>query len=279
MSIKIRSAETMDDCYRIAELEGQIWQSDGTTPSLLMSIKHGHGTMLMAFDGDDEERLVGFCYSFISFDERSGSREFQHYSFVLGIDEAYRDKNIGYQMKMAQRDILLEQGIELMRWTFDPLETRNANLNLSKLRAVCNSYHESYYGMHEDALNGGIDTDRFMVDWWVDSAWVGSPADLPKNRVEWLAQDAVIINPTVKRVDAYPRPNDAVAPLKGRFLMIEVPDDMQGLKAADLTLAKRWRKHTRRLFKEAFAEGYTAISLIREAGRCYYVLEKDWMKK
>ncbi len=276
MTITIRAAVTMADCSQISQLEAEIWGGETTTASLLRSIMHGRGTMLMALKG---EKVVGFCYSFLSFTEQGGQKELKHYSYILGVHPDYRDQNLGYQLKMAQREVVLEQGIGHMTWAYDPLETRNANLNLSKLRGVCNTYYESFYGLTDDPLNKGMATDRFMVDWWVDSEWVGQPAELPQTRVEWLAQEAVIINPTIKQAGQFPQPNDAAAPIAGRYCLLEVPDDIQAIKAADLPLAQRWRRHTRRLFKEAFAAGYTAVSLVREAGRCYYVLEKDWQRK
>ncbi|MCB0037060.1 MAG: GNAT family N-acetyltransferase, partial [Anaerolineales bacterium] len=195
MTITIRAAETMADCNQISQLEAEIWGGETTTASLLRSIMHGRGTMLMALDG---EKVVGFCYSFLSFTEQGEQKELKHYSYILGVHPDYRNKNLGYQLKMAQREVVLEQGISHMTWTYDPLETRNANLNLSKLRGVCHTYHESFYGLTDDPLNKGMATDRFMVDWWVDSEWVSQPAELPQTRVEWLAQEAVIINPTIK---------------------------------------------------------------------------------
>lgn len=275
MTITIRPAETMADCAQISQLEQEIWGSETTSPSLLRSIMHGRGTMLMALDDD---KIVGFCYSFVSFTEHGGEKQLKHYSYILGVHPDYRDQNVGYQLKMAQCEMLLEQGIGHMTWTYDPLETRNGNLNLTKLRAVCNTYYESFYGLIDDSLNKGMATDRFMVDWWVDSEWVSNPDALPETREGWLARGAVIINPTIKQEGVFPRPNDVAAPLEDRYCMIEVPDDIQVIKTADLPLAQRWRRHTRRLFKEAFADGYTAINLVREAGRCYYVLEKDWQK-
>ena len=88
---------------------------------------------------------------------------------MAGVHPAYRNRGLGYSLKLAQREHVLAQGIDLITWTFDPLETRNATLNFHKLGAVCNTYLPNLYGDMRDGLNAGLPSDRFQVDWWIAS--------------------------------------------------------------------------------------------------------------
>src|SRR6185436_11873728 len=94
---------------------------------------------------------------------RPAMTRLKHCSHQLGVLPAYRDQDIGYRLKLAQRDWVNLQGVRLITWTYDPLESRNARLNIARLGAVCRTYRREPYGVMEDTLNAGVPADRFQV--------------------------------------------------------------------------------------------------------------------
>ena len=87
----------------------------------------------------------------------------------MGVLPEWQSRGVGYALKVAQREAVLNQGVRLITWTYDPLESKNARLNIAKLGAVCNTYIRNYYGELRDDINLGLATDRFQVDWWIAS--------------------------------------------------------------------------------------------------------------
>jgi predicted GNAT superfamily acetyltransferase len=179
----------------------------------------------------------------------------------------YRGQQIGYQLKLAQRDYVAAQGVRLITWTYDPLESRNARLNIAKLGAVCNTYRRDVYGDMVDALNAGLPSDRFQVDWWITSPRVkermfGQRA--PLVLASFTSAGAAVINPTEPGSGGGPRPTDRLHSLAGTLALIEIPSDFQGIKANDIGLAHAWRMQTRELFEAAFSAGYWVTDFFHE---------------
>jgi len=173
----------------------------------------------------------------------------------------------------------LAQGIDLITWTFDLLESRNARLNCHKLGATCKTYLRNLYGNMRDGLNAGLPSDRLQVDWHVASAqvvgrlrdgWVGTSLSA------LLAEGVPILNRALPGGEDLPRPSQKVLPVEGDRLLIQIPARFQAIKLADLELARAWREHTRVLFEAAFTAGYTIVDLLFEDGQSCYLLKKDW---
>ena len=141
---------------------------------LITAAKNG-GLLLGAFDG---ETLAGFVFGFPGL---TPDGKLKHCSHMAGVHPAYRDRGLGYSLKLAQRLHVLAQGIDLITWTFDPLETRNATLNFHKLGAICNTYLPNLYGEMHNGLNAGLPSDRFQVDWWIASERVAQRLQPPSN--------------------------------------------------------------------------------------------------
>ena len=138
------------------------------------------GQVLGAYDGDT---MVGFAMAL------PGYREAQPYlhSHMLGVLPAYRNAGLGRRLKLAQREDALGRGIKLMEWTFDPLEIRNAHLNISRLGAIVRRYQKDFYGPSSSPLQGGLPTDRVYAEWWLASAHVeqalrGAPDEVEATR-------------------------------------------------------------------------------------------------
>ncbi|HWP34839.1 MAG TPA: GNAT family N-acetyltransferase, partial [Thermodesulfobacteriota bacterium] len=133
----------------------------------LMTAARFGGLCLGAFDGD---RLVAFLYGFVGLKDGAPV----HISQRMAVLPAYRDRGLGERLKRLQREHVLAQGLSWVRWTFDPLETRNGYLNFVKLGAHARTYLVDLYGPVSGALNEGLPTDRFEVEWHVRSRRVAA---------------------------------------------------------------------------------------------------------
>lgn len=278
MDLDIRPIKTIEEANHVEDLVQKAWGTDDRMiiPDhfTLTIAKERGGVGLIAWDG---ERPVGFCLGFLAF-ERDG-KGLKHCSHVTGVIPQARGNRVGEQIKWAQRDAVLALGLDHITWTYDPLETLNARLNIHKLGAVCNTFVRNLYGNGRDSLNWGVPTDRFQVDWWIDSPWVAAHRDetVPRNSAaEWMQKGAPVANPPALR-DNLLRPGaiDESA-LEDDCALVAVPRNYQQLKQADMALGRAWREHTRLLFEQAFAAGFYVTDLLVEPDRCYYLLTRDF---
>jgi predicted GNAT superfamily acetyltransferase len=284
-TVLIRPLETMDD-FRAAEvLQGVVWPmsaADITPAHVLTTAAHNGGLVLGAFEG---EKMVGFLFGFLGTDQGDARRpalsRLKHCSHQLGVLSEFRDQDVGFRLKLAQRDFVMGQGVRLITWTFDPLESRNARLNIAKLGAVCRTYVREVYGEMQDGLNTGLPSDRFQVDWWITSARVKERlfgSRLPLNVDSFTSAGATILNPATFGPDGFPRPADRPADIGGVVALAEVPVEFQALKARDLALAQAWRLHTRALFEAVFQSGYVITDFFHEPHdarmRSFYALSQ-----
>lgn len=274
MAIEIRPVQTEDEYHAVEQLQRDIWGAPETEivgfETLMIAHKNG-GVMFGAFDTSGaEERMIGFVFGFVGL---TADRRVKHCSHIAGVLPAYRDRNVGYALKLKQRESVLAQGIDLITWTFDPLESRNARFNFHKLGATCDTYLRNLYGAMRDALNAGLPSDRFQVDWRIASPRVEARLrgdTLAASPSMLMAGGVPLINPKADDKLSYP-PGEAA--VEAERALIQIPSDFQSLKAADKNLALEWRLHTRELFEGAFANGYTVTDLLVEDGRSYYLLE------
>jgi len=277
--IDVRPVQTHDEYRAVEQLQRLTWghgDLDVVPDHLLITIQKNDGLVLGAFDVsscDGEEQLVGFALGFLG---RTPDGRLKHCSHMVGVAPGEQNRNVGYRLKLAQREHVLARGIDLITWTFDPLESRNARLNFHKLGATCNTYLREVYGQMRDVLNVGLPSDRFQVDWHIASAHVAG-----RLRGDWAAPSLMALHaegvPIVNRAlpGDPPRPPRTVLPLQGERLLVQIPSQFQVLKSADFGLACAWREHTRVLFEGAFGAGYTVVDLIFEEGEGYYLLEYE----
>jgi predicted GNAT superfamily acetyltransferase len=164
--IIIRPLTTHDELLAVEQLQRDAWgvpDIDVVPLHMLITPPRHGGLLLGAFDGD---RLAGFVFGFLGL---TPDGRLKHCSHMAGVHPDYRDHGVGYSLKLAQRDHVLAQGLDLVTWTFDPLETRNAWLNFHKLGVICNTYIRNLYGAMRAAINAGPPSDRFEVEWWIRS--------------------------------------------------------------------------------------------------------------
>jgi predicted GNAT superfamily acetyltransferase len=281
--ITIQPLTTSADMLAAEDLQRRVWPGDETEivpVHMLLAVAHGGGVVLGAYDGG---RLIGLVVGFLGTDgthpERVAMARLKHCSHMLGVDPAYRDRAIGFRLKVAQRDIVGKQGIRLVTWTYDPLLSRNAQLNIRRLGGVARTYLREVYGEMRDGLNVGLSSDRFLVDWWITSHRVASRLEgnrPPLDLAHFLEAGAQKLNPAALGTDDQPRPNDRPEAPSGSLALVEIPPDFQSLKARDLGLARAWRDHSRLVFEQAFATGYMVTDFVHLRGervpRSYYLL-------
>ncbi len=236
-----RSAESvvLRKCAGISELQAclglqkEIWKFDDVDvvplPLFVVAQKIG-GQVLGAFDGAE---LVGFALAI------PGTRAGHPYlhSHMLAVREAYRNAGVGRRLKLLQRAEALAHGFELIEWTFDPLEIKNAHLNLQRLGAIARRYNVNQYGCLSSALQGGLPSDRLVAEWWLRSA-----------RVEKLLASGAAPESAIEREIDVPA---AIAEWKSR--------DALRSKAAALQARNRER------FQRAFAQGLAVLGYERDA--------------
>lgn len=261
--MNIKELTTIEEMEQVQQLEEHVWGINPIpTHQTLTAVKNG-GIVVGAYDG---EKLVGFSYGFPAL--KNGKSYLC--SHMLGIDEAYRSQKIGEKLKHAQRQIALEKGYERMHWTFDPLETRNGYLNLSKLNSICDTYLENCYGEMQDGFNKGLPSDRFEVHWHLASDYVEQQqqpniVDLhPIGQIHFDQNEL----PTLQL--------GTLENLTNESYSLPVPKDFQQLKQTSAEHAMHWRMTTRKAFVTLFSQGYAAVRIaIGEQYNEYIFVKKE----
>lgn len=282
-SIVVRPLQTAEELSQAERLQAIVWpgsEVDVVPAHLMWTIVHNGGVVLGAFDG---ERLVGFVLGFLGTDSSSPERvamaRLKHCSHQMGVLPEYRDRGVGFLLKKAQREAVLAQGVRLITWTYDPLLSRNAHLNIRRLGAVCRTYLREVYGEMRDALNAGVPSDRFQVDWWVTSRRVVERLEGKRPGLDlahFHSAGAQVLNRAELGDDGLPRPPDTPQQPEGTLALVEIPPDYQAMRERDLGLARAWRFHTREVFEQAFARGYLVTDFVHFKGekfpRSFYLL-------
>jgi predicted GNAT superfamily acetyltransferase len=273
-SIVIRDVQTFAEIQQMEEVEREVWvlaDLDISPTTLLVAIKEAGNIMIGAFDG---KRMAGFALGFWG---RENGRHIIH-SHMLAVREEYRDHDLGYRLKLAQREKALAMGAREMTWTFDPLQSRNAHLNFAKLGVVSESYRVDFYGPQTSSVLHQNGTDRLWVRWLLASRRVEQRAKGHNNRAEML--DTLIhLQPLVAfNAKGQPERNDLLEAVGRQRIAIEVPSDILTIEKNDVELARAWREATRWAFLESIKAGFFVAEfcgLIRgRQGPGAYILQK-----
>ena len=183
-----------------------------------------------------------------------------HWSDMLAVGRAHRDAGLGRRLKAYQRARLLEKEVETMFWTFDPLQARNAHLNLHHLGAVVREYRENMYGDTDSPLHAGIGTDRFVARWEMTSPRVVARMDGARAPGDVLDPDGALrVLGWVEREDGRPAPGEpdlaAVDESAPGGLLMAIPSNLPTLMHADPGLARAWREATRAVCRAVLDQG------------------------
>ena len=237
-------------------------------PVLIVSVKRG-GILLGAFD--EAGVMKGFVYSIPAVKDGALTQ----WSHMLGVTPDARDEGLGLRLKLAQRERALHMGIDLIEWTYDPLQALNAHLNFTKLGVVVEEYEENIYGVSSSPLHSGSPTDRFVAEWRLNAPHVARRLE---QKGLGLVRDASVatapvVNPS-RQAGPWLAPGAADLSLGAPRLLVEIPVGVAELQLADPALALEWRLATRAIFQHYFARHYRVVDffLSRASGRGHYLL-------
>ncbi|WP_188456343.1 GNAT family N-acetyltransferase [Virgibacillus oceani] len=255
--IEIRQLTNLEELAEMQQVEESVWHMPPTPiHQTYTALNHG-GVLLGAYDGG---KMIGFIYSFAGFD---GNDPYLC-SHMLGILPNYRKDGLGMKMKLKQAEISAKMGYPMMTWTFDPLESLNAYLNLHKLGAIGAHYKIDHYGSMDDGLNQGLPTDRIQIEWHF-------------NRTTYQAIDfdeaKLLLN--IDK-DGYPITIKENIDSANDVWFIAIPEKFQTIKQQNPQLAREWRFETRKVFQALFSKGFQAIDVVRDESNpiSYYYFSK-----
>ena len=242
-SVTIRECISVEDFQQCLDLERAVWKDDdiGIMPiRLYMISKACNAPTIGAFDLSG--RLVGFVHTMIAL---MNGRVVYH-SHLAAVLEDLRHKDIGFRMKLAQRQHAINAGVPLIMWTFDPLQSRNAHLNINKLGAVIRRYENNYYSEGlSSVFDTGVPSDRVFAEWWVSS-------------------------PHVQSVLAGNKPS-----VEGQVKTVLIPEDINKVRSSSVDEHRKWRLRVREEFKNALGNGLIVRGFERADGTSRYLLGAD----
>lgn len=238
-AITVRPLETQQDFEAAVELQKEIWGFDDIElipmRLFIVATKVG-GQAFGAFDGS---RMVGYCLAIPGL--KPGGETYLH-SHMLGVKPGYRDSGIGRRLKLKQREEALARGIQLVEWTFDPLELKNAYLNIERLGAIVRRYVRNQYGTTTSHLHGGLPTDRCVAEWWLASPRVKAIVDG---------------GPPIARPETIER--------------ISVPVAISSLRREDPKRARQIQQEISNQFEKNFDRGLAVVGLEKSADAGTYL--------
>jgi predicted GNAT superfamily acetyltransferase len=253
---EIRQLFHLEDFGAIFEMQKIIWSyadSELIPMRFLAVVAKVGGHVFGAYDGP---RMIGFCFAIPGI--KPDGRPYLH-SHMLGVLPAYRNAQIGRHLKLRQRDDALARGISLIEWTFDPLELKNAFLNIEKLGAIVRRYQENQYGTTTSPLHGGLPTDRCTAEWWIDSP-----------RVHGILSGTVgqVLPPANRELEQESAGESACPTVR-----IAYPVDIAVIREQDTFRAREIQQTNARLFLDAFSRGLAVTGFERTDTEGAYLLE------
>ena len=246
--VSVRSLVTADEGEIAREIFDQVWPPLGggtqVPPNLLRAITHAGGYCSAAFlEVDGQSVPVAAALGVLGVHSSSGHQHIHIHSHMAGVLEPYRNLRIGTTIKYHQRLWALEHGIDTVVWTFDPLVSRNAKLNLVNLGVTVRGYEPNFYGAMLDSINAGDESDRVFA-WW----------ELTGDRARAAGRGKLA----------------PISKLSEGQVVVQTPDDIVSIRMTDPALAKRWRKGVREELMREFALGKEIIGVTPDGD---YVLE------
>ena len=273
--IIIKRLTTASEYEQAVELQKIYWGDCAETlvPAHMLQSLCDHGGHVLG--ARHQGRLVGFVMGFIGADARPAAANLLIMSKRMLVLPPYRGQNIGFRLKMAQREAALKQGIRLVTWTFDPLLSPNAHLNIRKLGGVTRRYKVNYFGMTQQK---SLRADRLIVEWRVTDHRARERArgrGGKRTLQQYLDLKARLVNPADVS-GKWIRPATRVNQPDSDLALVEIPADIRKLEASQPKLAETWRDHIRMAFPPVLDAGYAVTDFARGdfegQKRSFYVL-------
>lgn len=256
-AIIIRELRSMSELSATIGLQKAVWQMtdiEVASPHTLKAIAHTGGCVLGA---EQEGRLVGFCTGFAA---RRNEQLFL-WSHMAAVLPVLQGQGIGHRLKLAQRDWALARGYNVIAWTFDPLQSGNANFNFNRLGITARRYEVNHYGAMQDGINAGLASDRLEAHWQLD---------MPRHNPPHADELPMLLRCDEARNWRCELPPALAAPGYG----IAIPLDIGALKNADITQAQQWQLAVRRSMLALLEAGYVVSGFERRDGRAWYILTR-----
>lgn len=282
--VVIRLLTTHDELRACEDIQRAAWNmiERDIVPMHLLVAVNLHGGLVLGAEVDGA--LAGFLFGYPGWLEPDDPRRvesgeaFFHASQMMGVLPAYQNHGLGYLMKQKQRELVLAQGMRLAMWTFDPLQSRNAYFNLVRLGAVTRRYIRNLYD-ELPGVNAGMPTDRLEMEWWLGSERAARQLGEGKQPPQrWQVDPQDVVCGSERRGDGLRAPAEGFSVPDAARFCVEIPGDIDRIKAADMGLARAWRFHTREVFEAAFAAGYMVTGFVSEVEegerRGWYVLTR-----
>jgi predicted GNAT superfamily acetyltransferase len=283
--VVIRPLVSLDELQAAETLQRQVWDAPTTViyqPMLISFVRNGGSVIGALKDGVLIGLLIGYLGMEAPDADRPAMANLKLVSQRMAIAPEFRDSGIGFEMKLAQRRFALRHGIRLVTWTFDPLVSRNAHLNVRKLGAVIYEYHRDYFGTAHAPLVAAESSDRVMAEWWVTSNRVeqrlsGRRAGL--NIEQYLSANARLLNPSGVAASGLPTPPELMEAPQSSVVLLEIPESFEDILKNDVLLALAWRQHSRVALETVLRAGYTATDFVHDVYegrmRSFYALSYD----
>ncbi len=276
--VRLRTLRSVKEMSQLVELQRVIWgygQPDRDFPypaRALFAVAESGGHVAGAFVN---QVAVGFSVAWIGIDPLS-QKPYLH-SQIMGVLEEYRDLGIGFHLKGFQRDFALQATLDLIKWTFDPMYSSNANLNVRKLGALIQAYQPHYYGEVQSHFTHGLATDRVWANWYIASQRVKQRLAIPPSPLE---QKPSLVQVTPVAQDEKGR-KSLLDPLLGcseRELLVEIPDDFGAICEESQSLAADWQAKIGKTFQHYLSQGYLTADFLMVSGpprSTFYLLTRD----
>jgi predicted GNAT superfamily acetyltransferase len=246
--VSIRAVASYPDILQIVAIQAAIWGAGSPTmlaPNLIRAFIYTGGIVLAAYDGD---QMIGFVASF----QGSLGQKTVQWSHMTAVLPQYRRYGIGRDLKLAQREAALAQGIKLVAWTFDPLRRANAIFNVEVLGVEVSILHPELYGVVDDDLNRGLLSDRFEAHWHLSQPRTKRLASGKEGPFKGLSAPETYATKFINHEPHLSLPDE----LRASEYAIELPSDVETLRRESPDLAKQWYEAVRQATNPLFAAGY-----------------------
>jgi predicted GNAT superfamily acetyltransferase len=278
--VTFRDLTSLAEFAVVVELEREIWGPNYDdvvpVPILAVTVLRG-GVLIGAFDDRDRhnlpssrtERMVGFVYSLPGIKHGKPTQ----WSHMLGVIDEFRNSGVGYRLKMLQRDRARDMGLDLIEWTYDPMQALNAHLNFTKLGVTVSDYEVNVYGESRSPLHAGNPTDRFVAEWWIRQEPNRTGRGVTTE--PGIEVQAVAVN-RVDRSRRWPACVDVVLDADAGALRVDIPTNFGEMLTTAPDVALDWRLKTRQIFTTYFGRGFKAVDfkLDRAAASGAYLLTR-----
>ena len=248
---RFRKLEKPEEFRQVAEVHRAVWGDEGVPTTLQRALQDNGGLVLGAFA---DIHLAGFAVSVLGWD---GTSLYQ-YSHATAVRPEYQNHHLGFRLKAFQRDEVLKLGLNEIRWTFDPLQSRNARLNVRLLGGVPDRYYIHYYGTMADQLNRDLESDRVRLRWEISTPRVEErlAGKVPSSEEDWKRWQGSSAIVTTEVGEKGLRVPTTVEEPGGGLAHIEIPFDLGAVREHEPSVLRTWRHAVRDGFRAAFDLGY-----------------------